>query len=91
LRQQTDHAEIITGWVPKTLRTPNNHDRIANMDKVVNFVNQSIEELKKIRWPSKKETIRLTGFVIGVSLGVGLFVMFFDYLFAKLVTFLLTK
>lgn len=61
------------------------------MDKVVSFVNQSVDELKKIRWPSKKETIRLTGFVIGVSLGVGLFVMFFDYIFSQLVTLLLTK
>ena len=61
------------------------------MDKVVNFINQSIEELKKIRFPDRKETIRLTGYVIGVSLGVGLFVMFFDYLFAQLVTLLLTK
>ena len=77
--------------MPKTLRTPNKHDRIATMDKVVNFVNQTVEELKKIRWPSRKETIRLTGYVIGVSLGVGLFVMFFDYLFAQLVTLLLTK
>jgi len=74
-----------------SLRTPNKHDRIANMDKVVNFVNQSVEELKKIRGPSRKETIRLTGYVIGVSLGVGLFVMFFDYIFAQLVTLLLTR
>ena len=57
----------------------------------MSFVNQSIEELKKIRFPDRKETIRLTGYVIGVSLGVGLFVMFFDYLFAQLVTLLLTK
>lgn len=61
------------------------------MNKVANFINQTVEELKKISWPSKKETIRLTGYVIGVSLGVGLFVMFFDFLFAQLVTILLTK
>ena len=73
------------------MRTPDKHDRIADMDKVTNFVNQSYEELKKISWPSKKETIRLTGLVIGVSLGVGLFVMFFDYIFAQFVTFLLIK
>jgi preprotein translocase SecE subunit len=61
------------------------------MDKVVNFINSSVEEMKKVRWPTQKETIRLTGYVIGVSLGVGLFVMFFDYLFAQLVTLLLTR
>jgi preprotein translocase SecE subunit len=61
------------------------------MDKVVSFFNSSIDELKRIQWPSKKETIRLTGFVIGVSLGVGFFVMFFDYIFAQLVTLLITN
>ena len=61
------------------------------MDKVVNFINQSYDELKRIQWPSKKETIRLTGFVIGVSLFVGLFVMFFDYFFAQAVTLLIAK
>ena len=61
------------------------------MEKAVDFVSQSIEELKKIRWPSRKETIRLTGYVIGVSLGVGLFVMAFDYLFSQLIKLLLTR
>ena len=61
------------------------------MSKVALFINESVDELKKIRWPSRKETIRLTGYVIGVSLGVGLFVMFFDYIFSQMVTLLLTK
>jgi preprotein translocase SecE subunit len=56
------------------------------MDKVASFFNQSWDELKKISWPNKKETTRLTGFVIGVSLGVGLFVMSFDYLFTQVLT-----
>lgn len=61
------------------------------MDTIVKFVQQSIDELKRVTWPSKNETIRLTGFVIGVSLGVGLFVMLSDYLFAQLLTILLNR
>jgi len=60
------------------------------MDKVVNFVNLSYGELKKIQWPSRKETIHLTYFVIGGSLGVGLFVMFFDYIFAQVLATLVS-
>jgi len=61
------------------------------VEKIKNFFKQSYLELKKIQWPDRKETFRLTGIVIGVSLGVGAFVMIFDYFFTKLLTFLITK
>ena len=65
--------------------------KILSVDKVQKFLVSSYEELKKVTWPSKKDTIRLTGYVIGVSFGVGLFVMFLDFIFAQLLTFLLTN
>ncbi len=65
--------------------------KILSVDKVQKFLVSSYEELKKVTWPSKKDTIRLTGYVIGVSFGVGLFVMFLDFVFAKLLTFLLAN
>ena len=61
------------------------------MNKVIDFFKDSYEELKRIQWPTRKEATRLTGFVVGVSLGVGLFVMAFDYAFTKLLTFIITK
>ncbi|MBU0535290.1 preprotein translocase subunit SecE [Patescibacteria group bacterium] len=61
------------------------------MSKVIKFFNQSLEELKKIQWPSKKETVRLTGLVIGISAFAGLVIMLFDYIFKRLLTLLLTK
>jgi len=61
------------------------------VNKVQSFFVSSYEELKRVTWPSKKDTIRLTGYVIGVSFGVGLFVMFLDFVFAKLLTFLLAN
>jgi len=64
---------------------------MCGVNKVIKFFSQSIEELKKIQWPSKKETIRLTGFVIGVSVFAGLLIMLFDFVFKKLITLLLTK
>jgi len=64
---------------------------MCGVNKVTKFLNQSLDELKKIQWPSKKETLRLTGFVIGVSAVAGLLVMMFDYVFKKFLTYLLTK
>ena len=61
------------------------------MEKVVAFVKEAINEFKRIQWPTKKVTIRLTGYVVGVSLGVAFFVMGIDYLFKKLLAAILTK
>ncbi len=59
------------------------------MDKALNYIKSSYEEMKKVKWPTKDEAIRLTGYVIGVSLAVGLFVTIFDYVFKELLTLIL--
>lgn len=75
----------------KLLSVKPKNARIHSVDKVQNFFKSSYEELKRVTWPSKKDTIRLTGYVIGVSFGVGLFVMLLDYIFAQLLAILLTN
>ena len=47
------------------------------------FVRESLDELKKVTWPTKVETIRLTIIVIIVSLIIGLYVGIIDILLAK--------
>lgn len=47
------------------------------------FASETIEELKRVSWPSKKETIRLTTIVIVISLIIGLYVGIIDILLAK--------
>jgi len=49
-----------------------------------NFASGIIEELKKVTWPTKKETIRLTSIVIVISLIIGVYVGIIDVLLAKL-------
>lgn len=48
-----------------------------------NFASEVIGELKKVTWPSKKETIRLTIIVIAISLIIGLYIGIIDVLLAK--------
>ncbi|MFH0979765.1 MAG: preprotein translocase subunit SecE [Candidatus Roizmanbacteria bacterium] len=48
-----------------------------------NFAGDVIDELKKVSWPSRSETIRLTAIVIGVSLIIGLYVGIIDILLTK--------
>jgi preprotein translocase SecE subunit len=59
------------------------------VEKVVEYIKSSIDEIKRVKWPKKDETIRLTQYVVGVSLGVGLFVTVFDYIFKKLLTLII--
>ena len=48
-----------------------------------NFATDVIDELKKVTWPTKSETVRLTTIVIIVSLIIGLYVGIIDILLAK--------
>ncbi|MCF7860374.1 preprotein translocase subunit SecE [Patescibacteria group bacterium] len=51
------------------------------MNKIVRYLQQSLEEMKKVTWPSKKETYHYTLLVIGISLGVAAFLGILDYIF----------
>jgi preprotein translocase subunit SecE len=48
-----------------------------------NFAQEVVEELKRVSWPTKKETIRLTTVVILISLIIGLYIGIIDVLLAK--------
>jgi preprotein translocase subunit SecE len=48
-----------------------------------NFAQSVVDELKKVTWPTKKETIRLTTIVIGISLIIALYIGIIDVLLAK--------
>ncbi len=43
------------------------------------YFRESYEELKKVSWPSRKDTLRDTLVVIGVSLGVAIFLGVIDF------------
>lgn len=48
-----------------------------------NFATGIVEELKKVSWPSRQETIRLTAVVIIISLIIGVYVGIIDVLLTK--------
>ncbi|MDD5489833.1 MAG: preprotein translocase subunit SecE [Candidatus Moranbacteria bacterium] len=51
------------------------------MNKLWSFTKESRAELRKVNWPTRAQTIKFTGVVIGVSLGVAIFLGALDYLF----------
>lgn len=52
------------------------------MNKIVTFIQEAKEELLKVNWPSKKQTINYTLLVVAVSLAVAGFLGGLDWIFS---------
>lgn len=61
------------------------------MSKLTAYIKESAAELKKVTWPTKKETYNYTLLVIGISLAVALFLGLLDYIFAQGFQILITR
>ena len=61
------------------------------MARLVNYVKASFDEMKKVTWPTKKETQNYTILVIGISLGVAALLGVFDYIFAWGIQLIINK
>ncbi|MFZ5364907.1 MAG: preprotein translocase subunit SecE [Patescibacteria group bacterium] len=55
-------------------------------NKITQYLNDSKTELKKVSWPTKKETIKNTLIVIGISLSVAIFLGALDFIFSKIIS-----
>ena len=51
------------------------------MNKLTAYIMGSVEEMKKVTWPTKKETQSYTLLVIGISLSVAAFLGTLDFIF----------
>ncbi len=49
------------------------------------YLQESYSELKRVNWPSRKETINMTLMVIGLSLGLAVFLGVLDAAFHYLI------
>jgi preprotein translocase subunit SecE len=50
-------------------------------DRIKHFFKESEQELRHVNWPTRQEATRLTAIVIGIALGLAVFLGAFDYLF----------
>jgi preprotein translocase subunit SecE len=53
--------------------------------RIKTFFAESRQELRHVNWPTRQEATRLTFVVIGISLGLAVFLGFFDFLFTYIV------
>jgi preprotein translocase subunit SecE len=55
---------------------------------VVRMFRETRSELRKVVWPTRQETIRLTIIVLTISVIIGMFLFFADSIFLALYSFL---
>ncbi|HUC01451.1 MAG TPA: preprotein translocase subunit SecE [Candidatus Paceibacterota bacterium] len=53
--------------------------------RIGKFFSEARTELRHVNWPTRQEATRLTLIVIGMSLGLALYLGAFDYLFSFLI------
>lgn len=59
------------------------------MDKPISFLKEVREELSKVAWPTREQTLRYTVLVIIVAVAVGLFLGGLDYLLTIVTAFII--
>jgi len=52
--------------------------------KFINYIKDSISELKKVIWPTRKEVIKKTGQVLFISIFVAFFLGVVDFALSKI-------
>ena len=53
------------------------------------FIGETVSELRRVTWPSREETIRLTTMVVAVAGAVGIFLGLVDLGFSRLFNLIL--
>jgi preprotein translocase subunit SecE len=56
------------------------------MANIKAYLTESYNELKKVNWPTKNETVNLTLIVVGFSLAIAVFLGFLDMLFSYILS-----
>lgn len=54
----------------------------------IQYLKEARAELDKVVWPTKEETIKLTGIVIAISIAVAVYIGGIDYILSQLLKLL---
>lgn len=58
-------------------------------NRIIRYFQETQEELRKVTWPTREETIRLTMIVLGATVIFAVFLGALDFIFQRLAGFLL--
>jgi preprotein translocase subunit SecE len=81
-------TERRTGSDKKTL----NEKRVVKQPNAVSrYLREMRGELRKVTWPSRDESRRLTAIVLGVTIAMAIFLWVFDSIFSNVIEFLIQQ
>lgn len=60
------------------------------MDLVLNYINEALEELRHVRWPTRQQAVRLSAIVLAFTALSAAVFGFVDFLLSELVTLLIS-
>ena len=62
-----------------------------NPTKIINFLKEVQEEMGKVTWPTRNQTIKMSLLVVAVSIIFGVFLGSLDFLLTKVLTIIIKK
>jgi len=62
-----------------------------NPTKIINFLKEVQEEMGKVTWPTRNQTIKMSLLVVAVSIIFGVFLGALDFLLTKALTIIIEK
>lgn len=71
------------------LKAPEAFFKKTKMKKILNYFKESKEELTKVVWPTRKQTIEIAVAVIVITVIIGAYLGGVDFLLTKLMTLLI--
>jgi len=83
--------------VAKTVKSTGTTKKVAEKkspgasNPVSRYLRETRGELRKVTWPTREESWRLTLIVLGVSFTMSVFLWFFDTIFSNSIQFLLEQ
>ena len=56
--------------------------------KLITYLKETRLEMRKVNWPSRRDTMRFTTTVVAVSLAIAVLLGTFDFIFRRLISLL---
>jgi len=68
-----------------------NKKKVSLLRRVANYFREVKSDVKKISWPSPRQTAKNTGIVIVSLLFAGTLISLIDFIFAQIVAFIISR
>ena len=60
------------------------------MNTIITYINEALEELRHVRWPTRQQAVRLSLIVLGFTAASAAIFGFLDFLLSQLIHLLLS-